>query len=90
MNAQYQHEHKVIIDEYHRDAFRAGQIRMAGRDKLGWIASLVTRISTSITALMAVAGRWGNHEPAVGQDTVAYGDLVEEPAPTAVVAGSTQ
>jgi hypothetical protein len=86
VNAQYQHEPKVIIDDYYREASRAEQIRMARSDKPGRIASLAIRISTSITALVAAGGSHIHPEPAAAHELVAYDKPVEEPAATAVVA----
>lgn len=84
MNAQYQHEPKVIIDEYFRVAVRAEQIRMAKSNKPRPIAALLASIRTSITTMVAAVGGRVHQAPAVCQDPV------ETPTTTAVVTGASQ
>lgn len=86
MNAQYQHEPRVLINQYHREAIQAEQLRTARGDQPGRIAALVTGLIASITAMVAAVGGRGHHDPGAHQEPVTHVEPVEEPVKTVVLA----
>lgn len=69
---QYHHEYqaKAIIDEYHRDALRSEQLRIAWTNRRSRIAAAAGSVRTSIASLLIAAGEHISQEPVARPDLV--------------------